>query len=515
MKNILIIEDSKTINNILKKELTLLGFNITQAFTLKEAKEALSKIKFQLIILDLHLPDGEGSELIANIQSLTKTKVVVLTSSQDAELREELFQYGILDYIVKDTNFLYSITEIVKIINTITKKNKDKILVVDDSKFILKQIKTILEPRNYIVNTALKAKTAVQKLQKEDYQLIILDMELPDMHGLELLEFIRRDVRFLSIPIIVLSGTSTPEIVRDVLKNGANDFLKKPYVFEEFILKVDLWIDYFKKEKELEEKTFKLQFMNENLERLVYEEVEKNRKKDKMMFAQSRHAQMGEMIAMIAHQWRQPLNAISVAMSVIEFRVEAGQFTKEDAKKVTSKIQSYIKYLSNTIDDFRNFFKPEKDKRVSDFEKVLQTVLSLVQHTLEQKNIKLETKIVKLESFFAYENELVQVILNIIKNAQDILIEKNIKNPVITIEIDGNKLSVIDNGGGIPANIKEEIFDPYFSTKTEKNGTGLGLYMAKMIIEEHSHGKIYVENVDNGAKFTIEMPVYKEENSDE
>ncbi len=514
MKNILVIEDSRVINNITKKELTLLGFNVSQAFTLAEAKEFLHKIKYQLIILDLHLPDGEGSELIAHIQSLTKTKVIVLTSSQDADLREELFQYGILDYILKDTNFLYSISEIVKIIHTINTKKKEKILVIDDSRFICKHIKTILEPRNYQVQSALKAKTALAKLQKEEFNLIVLDMELPDMHGLELLKFIRKDSRFLSMPIIVLSGTSTPEIIRDVLKSGANDFLKKPYVPEEFILKVDLWIDYFKKEKELAEANLQLKFTNDNLERLVYEEVEKNRKKDEMMFTQSRHAQMGEMIAMIAHQWRQPLNAMATAAIVIELKAQVGRLDEIEAKKISEKLQNYINYMSHTIDDFRNFFKPEKEKSITDFEKIFQTVLGLVQHTLEQNHIQLIQKTNATQDFLAYKNELVQVILNIIKNAQDALVENKIQNPNITIEIDANKLHIIDNAGGIPTHIKEKIFQPYFSTKTDKNGTGLGLYMSKMIIEEHSGGKLLVQNTKNGAHFTIEMPAYKKEEND-
>ncbi|UCN00247.1 response regulator [Sulfurimonas sp. SWIR-19] len=514
MKNILVIEDSRTINNIIKKELTLLGFEVSQAHTLAEAKEFLTTLKFQLIILDLHLPDGEGSELIAHIQSLTKTKVIILTSSQDADLREELFQYGILDYIIKDTNFLYSISEIVKIIHTINTKKKDKILVIDDSKFICKQIKTVLEPRNYDVHIAMKAKTAFEKLKKEEYNLIILDMELPDIHGLEFLKLLRKDSRFLSIPIIVLSGTSTPDIIRDVLKNGANDFLKKPYVFEEFILKVDLWIDYFKKEKELAEANFQLKYTNDNLERLVYEEVEKNRKKDEIMFTQSRHAQMGEMIAMIAHQWRQPLNAMATAAIVLELKAQNDKLDAEEAKKISEKLQNYINYLSHTIDDFRNFFKPQKEKRVTDFEKILHTVTALVQHSLEQKNIHFEKEITAPQQFLAFENELVQVVLNIIKNAQDALVQNNIKNPKITLKIDKNSLHIVDNAGGIPSHIQDKIFQPYFSTKTEKNGTGLGLYMSRMIIEKHSGGNLSVQNTKEGAEFIIEMPVYKGEKND-
>ena len=505
MKNILIIEDSKIINNIIKKELSKLQFNIAQAFTLKEAREELKNNKFELIILDLHLPDGEGSELIAHIQSLTKTKVVVLTSSQDADLREELFQYGIIDYIIKDKNLLYSITEIIKIITSLTEKTKEKILIIDDSKFICKQVKTILEPRNYHVTTAYDAKTGLKQLHQEKFKLVILDMELPDLHGVEVLEFIRRDKRFMHLPIIVLSGTSTPEIIRNILKNGANDFLKKPFVFEEFILKVDLWIDYFKKEKELAEKTQKLQFMNENLETLVQEEVEKNRAKDKLMFAQSRQAQMGEMIAMIAHQWRQPLHAINAAISVIDFKVKSGEFNYEMSKNITSKIEKYIHHLGCTIDDFRDFFKPQKEMRETNFEVIFSKAHALIESSLYHKNIQIDLTIKNVLDFKSYENELTQVVLNLIKNAEDVLSQRNIIKPTINIVIDSNLFSIEDNAGGIEKENLEKVFDPYFSTKA-KDGTGLGLYMSKVIIEEHCKGTLDVKNTKKGAKFTIKLP---------
>ncbi len=516
MKNILIIEDSKIINNVIKRELSKFEFKVNQAFTYSQAKNALESEKFNLIILDLHLPDGEGSELIANIQSLTKTKVVVLTSSQDEDLRDELFQYGILDYIIKDKNLLYSIAEIIKIINNLTiKEDKEKILIIDDSKFICKQVKTILEPRNYILTSAYTADRGLEKLRSDSFDLIILDMELPDMHGIKVLEYIRQDLRFLNIPIIVLSGTSTPEIIRTVLKNGANDFLKKPFVFEEFILKVDLWIDYFKKDRELSEKTFKLQFMNDNLEKLVYEEVEKNRRKDKLMFAQSRHAQMGEMISMIAHQWRQPLNSIGAAIAVIDVRVKRGMLDIETSKSITTKIQHYIEYLSSTIDDFRDFFKPQKTKRVTDFEMIFNKVLSLIKSSINDKKIKLNISTKDVEQFLSYENELVQVVLNLLKNAEDVFDDKDIKDPEISVEINKSSISISDNGGGIDEKIKDKIFNPYFSTKNQKDGTGLGLYMSKVIVEEHCYGKLEFENIDGGTKFIISLPNDTKDLSDE
>ena len=512
MKNILIIEDSKIINHVISKEMQRLGFFVDKAYTLEDARGYLKINQYDLIILDLHLPDGEGSELIANIQSLTKTKVVILTSSQDEDLREELFQYGIVDYLVKDKNLLYSLSEIIKIIKIIDatgKKSKDKILIIDDSKFICKQVTTVLEPRNYIVTSTYDGASGIEKVKKENFNLLILDMELPDMHGLEVLEIIRKDPELLDIPIVVLSGTATPDIIRNVLKNGANDFLKKPFVFEEFILKVDLWIDYFKNKKELSDKTTKLNAMNENLHRLVKEEVHKNYTKDKIMFAQSRHAQMGEMISMIAHQWRQPLNIISTASSIINHKIQKDNLSKVLVNDLTLKISKNIEYLSDTIDDFRNFFKLDKKMIVSDFNIVIEKSLVLIKSSIEEKKIELDVEIKSIEKFNSYENELIQVVLNILKNSEDVLIEKKIQNPKISICINNRVLSILDNGGGIQQDYIDKIFDPYFSTKKEKEGTGLGLYMSKIIIDDHCCGKLEIQNTQEGAKFIISLPKNK------
>jgi len=511
IKKVLVIEDSKIINNVLKKELTKQKLKVEQAFTFHEAQKAIKNTKFHLIILDLHLPDGEGSELIANIQSLTKTKVVVLTSFEYDDLREELFHYGILDYIIKDKNLLYSINEILKIIDSLTVHNKDRILVIDDSKFICKQIRTVLEPRNYTINTSHTAKDALNKLQKYDYKLIILDMELPDMHGLKLLETIRKESIYLDIPIVVLSGTATPEIVRDVLKYGANDYIKKPFVFEEFILKIDLWIDYFKKEKQLKETTQKLEFLNTNLEKLVQKEVQKSREKDRFLLLQSRHAQMGEMISMIAHQWRQPLNAISTAVGVIDFKMKRDNLDKETATRIIKDIKRYVTYLSTTIDDFKDFFKPKKEKNLTNLEIICNKAIFLLKHSFKKKNIEVNLEIKEIKEIYSYENEIVQVIINILRNAEDILIEKKITHPKINIEISQESVTICDNAGGVPKKLQEKIFDPYFSTKEKKHGTGLGLYIAKIIIEDHCHGEIQLTNTKEGACFNISLSKSHEE----
>ena len=503
MKNILVIEDSKVINAILKKELEKLNFTVSQAFCLGDARKFISETKYDLIILDLHLPDGEGSELIADIQSLCETKVVVLTSTQDEDLRQELFHFGILDYIIKDANLVYSIAEIIRVIRMLEDKTAKKILVVDDSRFICRKIEGILKPRNYSVDLAFSAKEGFEKLQQNEYNLLLLDIELPDINGVKVLNLIRKQSRFRSLPIMILSGMMNPETTREVLKYGANDIVKKPFVYEEFVLKVDLWVDYFHKSKELQDKSEKLETINKNLEKLVSQEIDKNRQKDHIMFMQSRQAQMGEVIAMIAHQWRQPLAAISATSSVINLKAKLKKLDLELAFELSKKISDYTQHLSETIDDFRNFFKPDREKKLTSFETVFKRSNTLIEESLKNNKIEIDCDVIKSQEFQSYENELVQVVINIIKNAEDILLEKDIKNPWIKVKIDGKNITISDNAGGVPEKLLDKIFDPYFSTKLSKNGTGLGLYMSRIIIQEHCGGKLVVENCENGALFSI------------
>ena len=245
--------------------------------------------------------------------------------------------------------------------------------------------------------------------------------------------------------------------------------------------------------------------INKNLESKIQDEIKKSQKKDQLMLEQSRLAQMGEMLSMIAHQWRQPLSAISASASVIYIKASRDKLDNKTAVELANKITGFSKHLSSTIDDFRDFFKSNKVQNKTDFEKVVKSVLDIVSVSLEEKSIKLNIKTISLSEFETYENEIKQVLLNLIKNAEDALVENNIENPSINIEINNNVLIISDNAGGIPNDIIDKIFDLYFSTKTKKDGTGLGLYMSKTIIEEHCGGKLDVVNDSNGAVFTITM----------
>jgi PAS domain S-box-containing protein len=243
---------------------------------------------------------------------------------------------------------------------------------------------------------------------------------------------------------------------------------------------------------------------SELLQEKVKEEEEKHRLTQELMQQQSRLAQMGEMLSMIAHQWRQPLTAITATTSTLQVKAMSGTLEQKKIIELAQKINDYSQHLSTTINDFRNFFKITKHKQNTDFKSIVNSVLSIIESTLYSNNISLRIEEKEpLESLYTYNNEIKQVILNLIKNAEDALIEKKIDNPEIIIEIDGRTLTVRDNAGGIPKEILPKIFDPYFSTKLEKDGTGLGLYMSKIIIEEHCEGRLTVENGTEGAIFRI------------
>jgi signal transduction histidine kinase len=252
-----------------------------------------------------------------------------------------------------------------------------------------------------------------------------------------------------------------------------------------------------------------LAILNHSLKQKIDKEVEKNRLQNQQLIEQSRLAQMGEMIAMIAHQWRQPLSAISATSATITVQAQLETLNNDKAYELAKNISSTSQHLSKTIDDFRNFFNDNKEKELSSLKEIVEDTLNIMEASIVNKNITIVTNSLCQKEFETFPSEVKQVLLNILKNAQDVLIDKEIPNPKITLNTSCSDkvqtLSISDNAGGIPQDIIHKIFDPYFSTKLQKDGTGLGLYMSKMIIEDHCEGKLYVHNSESGAVFTIKF----------
>lgn len=234
------------------------------------------------------------------------------------------------------------------------------------------------------------------------------------------------------------------------------------------------------------------------------------KKKDEMMIAQSRHAAMGEMIGMIAHQWRQPIAGIAMDANNMLLDIAFETFDIAAAEGYAQDILDQTQHLSKTIDDFRNFFKPDKSVIAVSLEEIMNETLGIVKESLTNNGIAVQTHYTSETLVDAYPRELMQVFINIINNAKDSLLSSHTQEGMIEISVYDEEeyvcTQICDNGGGIPESILPKIFDPYFSTKDEKTGTGLGLYMSKMIIEEHLHGLIEASNnEDGGACFRVRL----------
>jgi PAS domain S-box-containing protein len=242
----------------------------------------------------------------------------------------------------------------------------------------------------------------------------------------------------------------------------------------------------------------------------IQDDVTERNMKDRLFLMQTRQAQMGEMLSMIAHQWRQPLAIMSALMSRQKINIMLEKSTLEEITKSFDEMEVQVQHLSRTITDFKDFFKPDKETVMTKSSLIVSKTLELVEHTLMNKNINVEVEHSNDTEYRTYENELIQVMLNLIKNAQDAFEEKGVKAPFLIIHTDQGEgyvmITVEDNAGGIDPGFIETIFSPYTSTKSD-NGTGLGLYMSKTIVEEHCHGSIRADNIRDGVRFTLRFPI--------
>ncbi|MEA3387080.1 MAG: PAS domain-containing sensor histidine kinase [Patescibacteria group bacterium] len=245
-------------------------------------------------------------------------------------------------------------------------------------------------------------------------------------------------------------------------------------------------------------------------------DLRKVKEAERLLFLQSKHAAMGELINMIAHQWRQPLSTISTSISGLQVKNEYNLVEDGEIDKVANQILDTTNFLSKTIEDFRNF--NSKDKSFEDVKtsNIVDNALYLIDTGITTCNVSIEKTYRNIGLIKTIKNELLQAILTIFKNSLDVFISQKIVDPKISISIfeDNNfqYITISDNAGGIPIDIIDRIFEPYFTTKHSSQGTGLGLYMARSIVEDHCKGKIDVKNLETGAEFKISLPKEKKGN---
>ncbi|MGJ0319570.1 transporter substrate-binding domain-containing protein [Aliarcobacter cryaerophilus] len=273
----------------------------------------------------------------------------------------------------------------------------------------------------------------------------------------------------------------------------------------------------------VEEKTKELKYLNENLQLAIDKKTKELLEKEAILNQQAKMAAMGEMIENIAHQWRQPLSVISTISSSLKIKKEMNILDDKEFYEALKNINKTSEHLSNTIDDFRNFFSPNKEMNKFYVSQLIKKSKDLIKSRFDKFNIKVIEHIDDIE-ILSYQNELFQVILNLFSNSIDVLSSSQIENKIIYIKIyhDENNLYIefLDNGGGIKDEFINRVFEPYFTTKHKSQGTGIGLYMSLQIVTKHLNGEISVKNdtfIENntayfGAKFTILLPIHLQNN---
>jgi PAS domain S-box-containing protein len=315
---------------------------------------------------------------------------------------------------------------------------------------------------------------------------------------------------------VYLNTTITPILDKD---ENIIEFIAIRY---DVTAEVELKKSLEEKEKELEqlnlnleqkvkEQTKQLKELNKTLEKRVIEEITKNEEKQKLLFWQSRMASLGQMLANIAHQWRQPLTELNLTL----FNMKKASIHNNEKKvdELYKESKTLISSMSSTIDDFTNFFNPQKEKKSFEIKDAINEALIILRKVIELENIHIQIDVPINYKVIGVSNELSQVIINLIQNSKDAFIQNDIKNKTIIITLKEELildkkyalLEIKDNAGGISKENIDKIFDPYFTTKYKSQGTGLGLFMSKMIIEKSLEGELSHKNCDDGSIFIIKL----------
>jgi len=342
----------------------------------------------------------------------------------------------------------------------------------------------------------------------------IVDMRMPNgIDGLETSLRLKEIDPNIHIIIATAYSDRTSKEILDSLKNNTY-YIRKPFNNEEIYQLVhSLSISYCA--------TKTIRQLNIDLEREVQEELEKNRQKDLLLFQQSKYASMGEMISNIAHQWRQPLNVLSMLFQKIDRMHKNKQLDDVTMQNTSLQAIDTIEHMSQTIDSFRNHFKPNREKGFFNLSCVINESILLIKPSFDALGIKLETMSESPLEIYGFAEDFKQVLINLLNNAKDAVLSKNITNGEVFIDIKALSdnsaiyIAVNDNGGGIEDIYIDKIFEPYFTTKHKAQGTGIGLYMSKRIIEEHFSGFITAHSTKENTSFTILIPTKDKDNHGE
>lgn len=487
---ILLVEDEESHTELIRRSFQLKedAVNLTALKNLQVAKIYLERYTPDLVIADYLLPDGKGTALLEGHKERLPYPVIIMTSYGNEGIAVDAIKSGALDYIVKSSETFADMPHICER----ALREWEHIVKRKQAEDELQRQKEFSES---LVNSSVDGILAFDLrfclTMWNPGMERIMGMSKAEVVGkcafdvLPFLKEIGEDVCFFD----TIAGKtvnskdrhySTPKAAKQGVFDGHYSPLLN--VTGEIIGGVAIIID-----------------------------TTEQKNKDRLMLLKSRQAQMGEMLSMIAHQWRQPLTTISVITGKMKNRLLLRKLAKKELVASLEKIQNHVQFLSQTIDDFRNLFKPNKFPELTTIESVVGKSLFIIGKQFETHTTKLKCVYEYKKELKTYPSELIQVFLNLMQNIVDAVIRRQITHPEVRIHEyqrdDYVVVEISDNAGGLPDTIIKNVFLPYYSTNDARFGTGLGLYICRQIIENLCKGRIAVENVENGARFTIKLPL--------
>jgi len=366
-------------------------------------------------------------------------------------------------------------------------KNKFSILILDDVEENIYSLQLLIEEFDVEIYTALNANDAIKILMEDNIDLILSDIQMPDIDGFQFVEYIKGIEKLKDIPVIFITGIYDKDIYQQRSYDlGVIEYISKPIDVNLLSSKLKVYIDLFYRNKKTKESL---------------------KEAKKLVVHNTKMASVGEMLGVISHQLKQPLNILSLYCDDIKYSYEYGELNKESINDFSENTKLQIHHMKDTIDGFLEFFNANKDKKSFSIKKTLDGSFELVNSIIKKNDIELTIDFQNDFILKGVEMELTQVLMNIVTNSIQAFKDRNIDNKEISIEVyskdEKNYLIISDNAGGIAEENLEKVFDPYFTTKSE--GTGIGLYMVKLVVKNSFEGNLALENSDIGVKFIMEF----------
>ncbi|MBF0337506.1 MAG: response regulator [Nitrospirae bacterium] len=454
----------------------------------RDAFEIALSVKPDLILLDIIMPEVSGYELCRRLKgepSLVDVPIIFLTSMDQRDDEAIGLKLGAVDYISKPVN-----PDVVRlrVKNHLTLKRQ-------------------MQKERQLVQQLTKTNTELQELQgqllrsqKDYYSNIINSMQ-------ETLIVVTQEavIEAVNMATCTLLGYGGQELIGkkiDIICHlDLNQRTDEATYQTKNGTKVAMLVSFSGCTSVIDNSTVVI---------IVGRDITEQKHKDRLFLMKMRQAQMGEMLSLIAHQWRQPLATINAIIATLKVKMALSSVSEDDISEGFDKIEKHVSFLSETINDFRNFYKTNKRLEPALLHDVIEKSLNIIAIPVRDNHVQINYDRKISSVFQTYPNELMQVFLNIFSNSLEAVKERNVANPLINISEDEDDdhiyVRVTDNGGGFSDYVLGDVFKQYFSTKGEAKGTGLGLYICKVIIDDNLKGHIEVSNVNDGACISIRLP---------